>query len=231
MPTYNPSTVYGAPVEQPPGYSGTSMLMAGVVGFGAGMLLSSLINSGNNSWGTNWYGRNVVYNRNVYVSNSNYFARRYPGYRPGYGYPNRPGYPGYPNRPGYPGYPNRPGYPAYPIGRAIPPIRPIGLAIPTTRLTGLDIPTTRPIGLIFPATRPTGLDIPATRPTGLDIRVSVLTMFLATIPTGNPGLTPTGPVRATGPTPAGDPVEILQAAPTGRADRAATTQRPGRPTT
>ncbi|HKD66545.1 MAG TPA: DUF3300 domain-containing protein [Candidatus Binataceae bacterium] len=125
VPTYNPSTVYGAPVPQPAGYSGYSgaaMLAAGVVGFGAGMLTSALINNGNNSWGTNWYGGNVVYNRGVYYSNSNYFVNRYPGYRPGYGpypgyRPGYPGYPGYPNRPGYPGYPaypNRPGYPAYP---------------------------------------------------------------------------------------------------------------------
>jgi hypothetical protein len=134
VPAYNPTTVYGAPMPQPPGYSGTQMLVAGVaagvVGFGAGMLVSSLINNGNNNWGTNWYGGHVVYNRNVFVSNSNYFVGRppgygpgYPGYRPGYpGYPaNRPGYPAYPgNRPGYPGYANRPGYPAnrpgYPAG-------------------------------------------------------------------------------------------------------------------
>ncbi len=57
VPTYNPTTVYGAPVASPPGYtgySGTEMLAAGVVSFGAGMLLGSLINGGYNSWGTNW---------------------------------------------------------------------------------------------------------------------------------------------------------------------------------
>jgi Protein of unknown function (DUF3300) len=109
VPQYNPSTVYGAPVEQPPGYSGTQVLTAGVLGFGAGVLLGSLINSGNNNWGCNWYGGNVAYNRNVWVSNSAFVPGRwggYGGYRPGYpGY--RPGYPGY--RPGYPG--GRPGYP------------------------------------------------------------------------------------------------------------------------
>ena len=145
VPTYNPSTVYGAPVEQPPGYypssgySGTDMLLAGALSFGAGVLLGSLINNGNNNWGYNWGGGNVYYNRNVWVSNSNFVRGRYgypgygggyPGYRPGYpgygggGYPGyRPGYPGYPgNRPGYPGYPGgRPGYPGgrpgYPGGR------------------------------------------------------------------------------------------------------------------
>lgn len=118
VPTYNPSTVYGAPVASPPGYSGTEMLVAGVVGFGAGVLLGSLINSGNNNWGYNWGGGNVYYNRNIFVSNSNFVRGPYgyPGYRPGYpGYPGyRPGYPGYPaGRPGYPGYPGaRPGYPS-----------------------------------------------------------------------------------------------------------------------
>jgi hypothetical protein len=114
VPTYNPTTAYGAPVAQPPGYSGTDVLAAGVLGFGAGVLLGSLVNNGNNNWGCNWYGGyggyggNVVYNRNVWVSNSNIVAGRWgnAGYRPGYpGY--RPAYPGY--RPGAPGY--RPGYP------------------------------------------------------------------------------------------------------------------------
>ncbi|HEY2104518.1 MAG TPA: DUF3300 domain-containing protein [Candidatus Binataceae bacterium] len=114
VPTYNPTTAYGAPVAQPPGYSGTEVLAAGVLGFGTGVLLGSLINNGNNNWGCNWYGGyggyggNVVYNRNVWVSNSNVVAGRWgnAGYRPGYP-GNRPGYPGY--RPGGPGY--RPGYP------------------------------------------------------------------------------------------------------------------------
>ena len=99
VPTYNPSTVYGAPVEYPPGYyypgynpgySGTDMLLAGVVGFGAGVLLGSLINGGYNNWGYNWGGGgNVYYNRNVWVSNSSFVRGPY-GYR-GYG----AGYPGY----------------------------------------------------------------------------------------------------------------------------------------
>jgi len=99
VPAYNPTTVYGAPVASPPGYSATEVMAAGVLGFGAGVLLGALINDGHNSWGCNWYGGNVVYNRNVWVSNSNLVAGRwgYPGYRPGY-----PGYrpPGY-RPPGY----------------------------------------------------------------------------------------------------------------------------------
>lgn len=108
VPAYNPSTVYGAPVAPPPGYSSTEVLAAEVLGFGAGVLLGALINNGHNDWGCNWYGGNVVYNRNIWISNSNFVPARwgYPGYRPGYpGY--RPGYPGY--RAGYPGgYPPRP---------------------------------------------------------------------------------------------------------------------------
>ena len=58
VPAYNPTSVYGAPIAPPPGYSpgysGGQMLAAGVIGFGAGFLTSSLINHGNNYWGTNW---------------------------------------------------------------------------------------------------------------------------------------------------------------------------------
>jgi hypothetical protein len=158
VPAYNPSTVYGAAVPPPPGYSipsgysGTEMLVAGVVGFGAGMLVSSLINHGNNSWGTNWSNGNVVYNRNVFVSNSNYFINRYPGYRPP-GYPpyppaypgTRPGYPAYANRPGYPpAYPNRPGYPpAYPNRPGYPP-RPAQPALPNQPKLAATNPNLKP---------------------------------------------------------------------------------------
>jgi hypothetical protein len=98
VPSYNPSTVYGAPVAQPEGYSGTEVMAAGVLGFGAGILMGSLINDGHNDWGCGWYGGGgVVYNRNVWVSNSALMAGRYgygragyPGYRGGYG---RAGYP------------------------------------------------------------------------------------------------------------------------------------------
>ncbi|HEY6420514.1 MAG TPA: DUF3300 domain-containing protein [Candidatus Binataceae bacterium] len=114
VPQYNPTTAYGAPVPAPPGYTGSDLLLTGVLSFGAGMLLGSLINNGHNDWGCSWYGgggSSVKYNNNVYVTNNNV----YPGRPPSAGYP-RPGYPppngGYP-RPGYPpsngGYPSRPG--------------------------------------------------------------------------------------------------------------------------
>ena len=57
------------------GYSGTETLAAGVVGFGTGMLIGALINEGNNDWGCNWSGGNVVYNRNVWASNSAFHGR------------------------------------------------------------------------------------------------------------------------------------------------------------
>jgi Protein of unknown function (DUF3300) len=111
VPQYNPTTAYGAPMAAPPGYSGTDLLLTGVLSFGAGMLVGSLINDGHNDWGCNWsgggdYHSSVSYNRNVYVSNNNV----YPGRNPAGGYP-RPGpYPG--GRPPYNGGANRPYNPA-----------------------------------------------------------------------------------------------------------------------
>jgi hypothetical protein len=134
VPQYNPTSAYGAPVAAPAGYSGSDLLLTGVLSFGAGMLLGSLINNGNNNWGCNWYGghggysSSVKYNNNIYVTNNNVYPGRppgagYPGYRPpAAGYP-RPGYPAtkpYPNnKPPYTGAGgnNRPNNPAIPSTR------------------------------------------------------------------------------------------------------------------
>src|SRR6266851_8203128 len=109
VPQYNPTSAYGAPVPAPAGYTGSDLLLTGVLSFGAGMLLGSLINNGNNNWGCNWYGggsshhsSSVKYNNNIYVTNNNVYPGRPPG----------AGYPGY--RPPAAGYP-RPGYPARPM--------------------------------------------------------------------------------------------------------------------
>ena len=94
VPSYNPSTVYGAPVQSPPGYTGGQLAAASLLSFGVGMLLGAAINNNDNHWNTNWHGGTVVYNRNVYVSNSTVVARPpYYGSRPPGAYPPRPGYP------------------------------------------------------------------------------------------------------------------------------------------
>jgi len=104
VPQYNPTSAYGAPVPPPPGYTGSDLLLTGVLSFGAGILLGSLINNGNNNWGCNWNGggghsSSVKYNNNVYVTNNNVYPGRPPAYRPpNGGYPPNSGYP----RPGYP---------------------------------------------------------------------------------------------------------------------------------
>src|SRR6266446_3525502 len=134
VPQYNPTTAYGAPVPAPAGYTGSDLLLTGVLSFGAGMLLGSLINNGNNNWGCNWnsgsyHSSSVKYNNKIYVTNNNVYPGRPPG----------AGYPGY--RPPAAGYP-RPGYPARPMPYpATKPAynsasgynRPNNGAIPTTR--------------------------------------------------------------------------------------------------
>jgi len=108
VPQYNPTSAYGAPVPAPPGYSGSDLLLTGVLSFGAGILLGSLINNGHNNWGCNWYGgggysSSVKYNNNVYVTNNNV----YPGRPPGAGYPGyRPPAAGRPSYPATMPYPN-----------------------------------------------------------------------------------------------------------------------------
>jgi uncharacterized protein DUF3300 len=134
VPQYNPSTVYGAPVQSPPGYTGTEMLATGLLSFGLGMALGALINNGNNNWNCNWGGGSVHYNNNVYVSHTNVVPGRgyYPGgYRPPYAGAYPPGrYPPGAYPPG--GYPRPPGgYPRpVPYAGARPPYNG---AVPSTR--------------------------------------------------------------------------------------------------
>ena len=84
VPVYNPTVVYGAPYY-PPGYSTSALVATSIISFGAGLAIGAAINNswGWNSWGCGWHGGTVVYNRNVYVSNSNV-------YRNGGYYGNRP---------------------------------------------------------------------------------------------------------------------------------------------
>ena len=111
VPSYNPQTVYGAPVAYypgyayDPGYSTGDVVVAGAIGFGAGILIANLFDHhdnhswGWNSWGMRWghgggyrdggygnggYGNGggwvrpaVVHNDNIYVSRSNTVINRY----------------------------------------------------------------------------------------------------------------------------------------------------------
>jgi len=143
VPTYNPTVVYGTPVPVYTGYSTGAMVAASVISFGAGIALGAAISGGWgwgwNSWGCNWHGGSVVYNRNVYISRSTTFVNRNnyyhggnyrpkynPGNRPprppnnnrpggGYNPGNRPNNPG--NRPNNPGNGNHPGNPGNPGNR------------------------------------------------------------------------------------------------------------------
>jgi hypothetical protein len=81
VPTYSPAVVYGSPVPAYPGYSGWDVAAASMISFGVGMMVGAAIRGpsygwGWGSWGTNWHGGSVTYNRNVYVSNSNTYVNR-----------------------------------------------------------------------------------------------------------------------------------------------------------
>jgi hypothetical protein len=82
VPTYNPTTVYGAPVPPPPGYSTGEMVATSLLSFGVGIAVGAAISGGGccgwgyNSWGCGWHNSTVVYNHNTYISNSNTFVNR-----------------------------------------------------------------------------------------------------------------------------------------------------------
>src|SRR3984893_3121956 len=138
VPSYNPSTVYGAPVQSPPGYTGGQLAAASLLSFGVGMLLGAAINNNDNHWNTYWHGGTVVYNRNVYVSNATvvarppYYGSRPPGASPPGAYPPRPGYPpagGYPRPMPYPASPPYNGSGQRPaFNTAVPATRPYNAA-------------------------------------------------------------------------------------------------------
>ncbi len=82
VPTYNPAVVYGAPVPVYPGYSTGAMVATSLLSFGVGIAVGAAISGGGccgwgwNSWGCGWHNSTVIYNRNVYISNSNTFVNR-----------------------------------------------------------------------------------------------------------------------------------------------------------
>ena len=93
VPQYNPTVVYGAPVQAYPGYSSADMMMSGLMGFGMGMIVGSAI-SGGSGWGCNWGSHAVVYNNHTYNSTTNNFYHHnwnnsnWNGSHPGGGYNN-----------------------------------------------------------------------------------------------------------------------------------------------
>ncbi len=80
VPDYNPTVVYGAPVPAYPGYSGSDLLLAGVLAFGAGVLVGVLAESFAwrwNDWNTDWHHHDVIYENNVYISRTAVFYGRH----------------------------------------------------------------------------------------------------------------------------------------------------------
>jgi hypothetical protein len=75
VPEYS-SDIYGVPIAPYPGYYWAPG--AALLSFGVGTAVGAAISGGWgwNSWGANWRGGNVVYNRNTYVSRSNTFVNR-----------------------------------------------------------------------------------------------------------------------------------------------------------
>jgi len=74
VPEYNPTVVYGTPI-QTPGYSAGAVAATALIAFGVGVAVGSALSSsccswGYSSWNCNWHGGAVVYRSNVYYGNS-----------------------------------------------------------------------------------------------------------------------------------------------------------------
>ncbi len=88
VPEYNPYGAYGGPVPPYPGYTGTDLLLAGALAFGAGVLVGVLADQFAwrwNDWNTDWHHHSVIYQNTVYVSRTRVFygGNAYGGRRPG----------------------------------------------------------------------------------------------------------------------------------------------------
>jgi hypothetical protein len=75
VPQYNPTVVYGTPV-QTPGYSTGTLVATGMLAFGAGIAVGAMMNNsgaccgwGYSNWNCNWHGGTVVYNQNNFYGN------------------------------------------------------------------------------------------------------------------------------------------------------------------
>src|SRR5262249_10985961 len=70
VPEYNPAVIYGVPY-QTPGYTGADVAAASAISFGTGIALGALARGGGwNSWGCNWSGGTVNFNRAAFVGNT-----------------------------------------------------------------------------------------------------------------------------------------------------------------
>ncbi|MBV8867195.1 MAG: DUF3300 domain-containing protein [Acidobacteriaceae bacterium] len=97
VPQYNPAVIYGTPYVTP-GYSTGALVATGLLSFGAGIAIGSMMSGGWgwNSWGCNWHGGVVVYNHNNFYGNSAWHGGYYNGgYHNGYNNYNRNGYNNY----------------------------------------------------------------------------------------------------------------------------------------
>ena len=72
VPQYNPTVVYGTPV-QTPGYSSAALVMTGLLAFGVGIAVGAANDNsfgwGYSYWNCNWYGGTVHYRGTVYYGN------------------------------------------------------------------------------------------------------------------------------------------------------------------
>ena len=75
VPAYNPTVVYGMPYV-PPGYSTADLVATGLLSFGAGIAIGSLMSGGGccgwgwSSWNCNWNGGAVLYRGGAYYGNA-----------------------------------------------------------------------------------------------------------------------------------------------------------------
>jgi len=86
VPQYNPAVIYGYPYVTP-GYSAGDVAAASAISFGAGVALGAWAGGGWgwNSWGCNWGGGSVTYNRNNFYGNAAWHGGYAGGYHP-YGF-------------------------------------------------------------------------------------------------------------------------------------------------
>ncbi|HEX2462785.1 MAG TPA: DUF3300 domain-containing protein, partial [Vicinamibacterales bacterium] len=91
VPQYNPAVIYGEPYVWP-GYTAGDVAAADAIGFGAGIAAGALMGSawGWNTWGCDWHGGAVTYNRAAFYGNPAWHGAYYHGgyHYGGYGYAN-----------------------------------------------------------------------------------------------------------------------------------------------